>query len=217
MPGPAWNADPVGSEAIIAANLPPIYAQLAADAVARPAPSLTIAADWHRRLYNGVSVPSPSYLGNPRDSDPAHPDLLGYEVVVGPKQGVPSQYVPDELNRLIEGLQQAVDEFDLVFPVGQPATAPTDVFAVVELAARAHGEWVRIHPFANGNGRTARLWANWIAVRYELPPFVSVRPRPAGTLYERAAAASMGSPPAFQGDHAPTIATFIHMLSSATT
>lgn len=217
MPGPAWNADPVGSEATIAANLPPIYAQLAADAVARPAPSLTIAADWHRRLYNGVSVPSASYLGNPRDSDPAHPDLIGYEVVVGSNQGVPSQYVPDELDRFIGGLRQAVDEFDRVFPVGQPAKAPADVYAVVELAARVHGEWVRVHPFANGNGRTARLWANWIAVRYGLPPFVSVRPRPAGTLYQRAAAASMGSPPAFQGDHTPTIAVFIHMLSSATT
>ena len=32
--------------------------------------------------------------------------------------------------------------------------------------------------FLNGNGRTARLWANCIAMRYGLPPFVRLRPRP---------------------------------------
>jgi hypothetical protein len=55
----------------------------------------------------------------------------------------------------------------------------------------AHGEWARIHPFANGNGRIARLWANWIAMRYGVPPFVRLRPRPEGTSYADAAAASM--------------------------
>ncbi|MBA3961352.1 MAG: Fic family protein [Chthoniobacterales bacterium] len=55
----------------------------------------------------------------------------------------------------------------------------------------AHNEWARIHPFANGNGRTARLWANWIAMRYGLAPFVRLRPRPAGMAYAEAAAAGM--------------------------
>ncbi|MBI3490264.1 MAG: Fic family protein [Acidobacteria bacterium] len=50
--------------------------------------------------------------------------------------------------------------------------------AVIDLAAWAHAEWVRIHPFANGNGRTARVWANWIFVRYGFPPAVRLRPRP---------------------------------------
>lgn len=35
-----------------------------------------------------------------------------------------------------------------------------------ELAAVVHGEWVRIHPYANGNGRIAGTWANWVATRY---------------------------------------------------
>ena len=33
-------------------------------------------------------------------------------------------------------------------------------------------EWIRIHPFANGNGRIARLWVNSIAMRYDLRPRV---------------------------------------------
>jgi len=62
--------------------------------------------------------------------------------------------------------------------------------AILELAAWAHAEWVRIHPFANGNGRTARLWANSIMLRYSLPPVVRLRPRPNGG-YGDAAGRSM--------------------------
>jgi hypothetical protein len=68
-----------------------------------------------------------------------------------------------------------------------------------------HGEWVRIHPFANGNGRTARLWANWAGLRYSLPPFVTIKPRP-GNPYGMAAMASMN------GSHATAVAAFDQML-----
>ena len=61
---------------------------------------------------------------------------------------------------------------------------PDQLDAVLDLCAWAHAEWVRIHPFANGNGRAARLWANFIAVRYGLPPFVRLRPRPDGGYAE---------------------------------
>jgi Fic family protein len=67
---------------------------------------------------------------------------------------------------------------------------------------------VRIHPFANGNGRTARLWANFIAMRYGLPPFVTLRPRP-GDDYGAAAAAAM------DGDWRPTERVFRKLLGEA--
>ena len=63
------------------------------------------------------------------------------------------------------------------------------------VTAAIHGEWVRIHPFANGNARTARVWAAWIALRYGLPVFVTVKPRPNDAAYAQAAFASMGSSP----------------------
>jgi hypothetical protein len=62
--------------------------------------------------------------------------------------------------------------------------------AVIDLCAWVHSEWIRIHPFANGNGRTARLWANYIAMRYGLPVFVRLRPRP-GNPYDMVAADAM--------------------------
>ena len=59
-----------------------------------------------------------------------------------------------------------------------------------------------------GNGRTARLWTLWIGLRYRLPPFIVVKPRPAGQLSADAAAASM------RGDHRLCIRVFEQMLRS---
>jgi len=85
--------------------------------------------------------------------------------------------------------------------------------AVVGLTARVHGEWVRLHPFANGNGRIARVWAAWLALRYSLPVFVTVKPRPGDLAYARAARDSMGRPPDFTGDHSTATAVFAHLLT----
>ncbi len=60
--------------------------------------------------------------------------------------------------------------------------------------------------FANGNGRTARLWANFIAVRYGLPPFVRLRPRP-DEGYSEAGIKAM------QGDWEPTAIVFRRLLN----
>ena len=65
------------------------------------------------------------------------------------------------------------------------------VAAVTDLCAWAHSEWVRIHPFANGNGRTARMWANLLLMRYGLPPVVRLRPRADGEEYSTAGARAM--------------------------
>jgi len=64
---------------------------------------------------------------------------------------------------------------------------------------------VRIHPFANGHGRTARLWANCLAMRYGLPPFIRLRPRP-NSGYAAAGAKAM------QGDWKQTAAVFRKLL-----
>jgi Fic family protein len=49
--------------------------------------------------------------------------------------------------------------------------------AVVQLAAFASGSVIQIHPFLNGNGRIARLLANFILNRYGYRmPFYIARP-----------------------------------------
>lgn len=62
-----------------------------------------------------------------------------------------------------------------------------------QLAGWVHGELVRIHPFANGNGRIARLAANWVLWRVHAPCVVRLRPRPEGREYIHAACDSMRS------------------------
>lgn len=42
----------------------------------------------------------------------------------------------------------------------------------VELACWLHNRLVQIHPFTDGNGRTARLLMNWILMRNQFPPAI---------------------------------------------
>jgi hypothetical protein len=218
MPGPPWPEDSAADEVVIAANVAALLTDLLGASRSRVPPTVSIAHDWHRVIYTDVSsVPDPDYLGAPRGSDA--PGLADYEVeVVNPltghliAQGVPASDVARELANFEAAVQTAVTTLDVVVPVDLPPPTSREVLAVVELAAVAHGEWVRIHPYANGNGRIARLWANWVAMRYGLPPFVRIKPRPDGLLYGMAALRSMGLPPDFRGDHDLTISVFLDLL-----
>lgn len=78
---------------------------------------------------------------------------------------------------------------------------------MIDLAAWAHAEWVRIHPLGNGNGRTARIWANALLMRYGVPPVIRLRPRP-DSGYAEAGTAAM------HGDWRPTAALFRRLIAS---
>lgn len=144
-------------------------------------------AEWHQELLEGLSfVPDPCYLGGYRGSE--HPWLRRYNVRIGAALAISADKVPEELERFFHALARQIKSIALV--PGQ-AFSRDEVLRVAALAAWAHGEWVRIHPFANANGRTGRLLANWVLARFRLPPVVRVRPRP-GSSYAKAAAASMG-------------------------
>lgn len=205
MPNP-WNDDPPGSEPQITANILALGPQFQSDATSRPVPTIAQAQDWHRAVYAGVQLPEPYYAGEIRDSDPGFPELVGYEVRVGGLPGTPSQDVPAELAQLEIRIRAACAILDAAIPVGDLPPDDATLHGVLTTCGNVHGEWIRIHPFANGNGRTARLWTLWIGLRYRLPPFIVVKPRPAGQLSADAAAASM------RGDHRLCIRVFEQML-----
>ena len=205
MPIP-WNDDPPGAASRLRRNLEALLSRLIEEAPDRLAPTVSLAQGWHRAIFDGVDLPVPYYAGEVRDDDPAYPELVGYEVQVGAHRGVAAREVPAELERFEERMQQAVRLLDERLPAGEAPASEGVLLSVVTLCAIAHGEWARIHPFANGNGRIARLWANWCALRYGLPLFVRLRPRPAGSLYAAAAADSMA------GDHRATISLFAAWL-----
>lgn len=160
-------------------------------------PTLADVQQWHRELFKGVRLPVDYYAGEFRDSDPRFPELIDYEVSVGGSRGVAAHAVPAALKSFEAAMQTAASRLDLGIGVGVKPVTISDMNAVVVLAAYAHGEWVRIHPFANGNGRTARLWGNWSLLRYGLPPVLQVNPRLGRGTYADAAKLSMRS------DHRP--------------
>lgn len=200
-----WNEDDPRDAALIVKNLTSVLRQIARLARLRQPPVVSMAQEWHRRIYAGVSLPVPYYAGEIRDSDPKFPELYGYEVRVGQQRGVESKLVPEQLAHFEAAMEKAVAVLDPIPPGGSP-TDEAQLRSVLTLCAYAHGEWIRIHPFANGNGRTARIWANWCALRYGVPPFVRLKPRPDGNLYATASALSM------RGDHEAMVAVFADML-----
>jgi fido (protein-threonine AMPylation protein) len=201
-----WEDAP-GSEARIAANAARVLRGIAGEAYERVPPTVAGAQQWHRDLYDGVPRPFDYYAGEVRDSDPNFPELIGYEVRVGDSLGVPSALVPQALSEFEEAAQTAASRLDGAIAVGGDLSdlQPQELHGVLTYCAVLHGEWVRIHPFANGNGRTARLWANWAALRYGLPPFVTVKPRP-NHPYGAAALSSMS------GHHEVMVAVMDQML-----
>jgi fido (protein-threonine AMPylation protein) len=201
-----WNEDDPRDAAVITQNLAHVLRQISLEARRRRSPTVSMVQDWHRRIYKGVSLPVRYYAGEVRDSDTRFPELYGYEVKVGRQRGVDSKLVPLQLAGFEAAMEKAVAVLDPVISAGRSPDDAAQLRSVLTLCAYAHGEWVRIHPFANGNGRTARLWANWCVLRYGVPPFVRLKPRPEGNLYATASALSM------RGDHEAMVAVLADML-----
>lgn len=180
-------------------NLSAILEEIVDRADQREMPTAEMARRWQSTFMRGLRA-EPRYVGKFR----GEPGLERTGGKIGAFRGVPAAQVSAELKRFEVRLQAAVKQLDRAIPTGAALNAD-QCDAIVDLCAWAHAEWVRIHPFANGNGRTARLWANFLALRYGLPPFVRLRPRPdegygdAGTH-------------AMRGNWEPTAAVFRRML-----
>lgn len=150
---------------------------------------------------HGLDVPDPQYVSKFRgESGP----IKEYEIAIGDHRGAPASEVESELKVFEHKLQETVAALDELIPIDKELDSDS-AMAVINLSAWAHAEWIRIHPFANGNGRTARLWANSLLMRYGSPPFVRLRPRPDGG-YGNAGEKAM------RGDWQPTAKVFQGML-----
>jgi Fic family protein len=193
---PNWDED----SPQLRENLAKILAEIVRDAELRERPSREMARQWQALFMEGLDVPDARFAGAYR----GEPGLEHTGVRVGANYGVAPSEVSETLRQFEAKLQTLVAELDALLPVGQDPTAD-QLAAIVDLCAWAHAEWIRIHPFANGNGRTARLWANWLSVRYGLPPFIRLRPRPDGA-YGDAGAKAM------RGDWKPTAVVFHKLL-----
>lgn len=194
---PDWDAD----SPQLRQNLAQLLRKIREDARRREPPTVESARRWHAATMHGLDVPDPRFRGSFR----GEAGLENIEARVGPHRGVLAKDVADALARFERTLQRAVHRLDELVPPGTEPAADT-LAAILDLCAWAHAEWVRIHPFANGNGRTARLWANGLAMRYGLPPFVRLRPRPDGGY-------GAAGEQAMLGNWEPTATVFRRMFS----
>ena len=193
---PDWDADSPG----LRRNLARLLESIKQDARQRKQPTVETARSWQSEIMRNLQADDPKYVGAFR----GEAGLENVQVQVNGIFGVAAPEVADALGEFEQRLQLAVAYLDnLVSPGDEPNA--DQIAVIVEICAWAHAEWVRIHPFANGNGRTARLWANSLAMRYGLPPFVGLRPRPEGDY-------ALASEKAMRGDWEPTVAAFHQML-----
>jgi hypothetical protein len=193
---PDWDAD----SPQLRRNLGKVFASIERDAARRAVPKVATAKRWQAQMMDGLAVGKPEYVGRFR----GEPGLERCGVHVNGVYGAAPWVVADELKAFESTLQRAVAGLDARY-LDADSLNEDGQSAVIELAAWAHAQWVRIHPFANGNGRTARAWANLILMRYGLPPVVALRPLPGGG-YAAAGAAAM------RGPWRPTVNVFRRML-----
>jgi Fic/DOC family len=216
----SWHEDDPKNLSLIQGNAAQLITELRATAAERLLPTCEELCRWHAWLYGGCEVPVAGYVGHFR-GDPTVTELIDYEVGLGArlkdgnleKMGVWARLVSKEMGAVLAGLNAVFAELDARLPVGRSPTNPEDILAVISFTALAHGECLRVHPFANGNGRIARLLVAFICLRYGLPMFLHIKPRPESDDYIRASRDSMGRPPDFVGNHTTTTAVFAHLLA----
>ena len=73
-----------------------------------------------------------------------------------------SEHIPPEPSEITKLLDELFNEF-----YSQRMTLHP-----VELATLLHNKFVNIHPFTDGNGRTARLLINWVLIKNKFPPVI---------------------------------------------
>lgn len=194
-----WDED----SAELRSNLSQVLRDVRDGAVRRDAPTVEAARNWQANTMAGLAVPDIKYVGRFR----GEVGLENTRVWIDAKEAVAPAQVASELIGFEHRLQRVVAVLDERYPAGIDLDAD-GLAAVIDLSAWAHAEWVRIHPFGNGNGRTARIWANSLFMRYGLPPVVRLRPRPDGG-YGSAGAEAM------DGNWQPTAMVFRKLLFDA--
>jgi prophage maintenance system killer protein len=201
MNAPDWDVESLQLQE----NLKKVLERLVEDADRRVMPRVDMAKQWHSMAMEGLDADGdPTLIGNFR----GEPGLERLGVRIGGIEGVLPGNVAAALKQFESTLQSVVARLDKRYPAG--ADLDLDgIRAAIDLAAWAHSEWVRIHPFANGNGRTARAWANFLLARYGVPPVISLRPRPDGS-YGAAGAMAM------RGHWRSTAAVFASIIKEAT-
>lgn len=186
---PEWNKDATPAEDVhITAGVVRVH-QATIRAAKKIIPDHGTLKTWHKMLFGDV-VPLPYYAGNFRGADRQRFPCLHGIAEIGGKFGVLPESVADEMRKFASNL--VVQDKQLHTYLKQEHNPGLQIFAKLGLIATAVGAFIRIHPFRNGNGRIARLLANYLAYRYDLPmPFMHPSRRPSDRDYDESGRQAM--------------------------
>lgn len=161
----------------IEANYAWLQRDVVREALGGVRPSIGGVRTWHQRSLEGVRLAEPWVAGHFRGEGPPHSRLRDYPNKVGDVEGAPARTVVRLVTEAFENLDRILDELDGRRREGEaPSTLYSDV---LDCCAWVHGQWVRIHPFADHNGSTARLLAVSVALRFGIPLVLPGKPRSA--------------------------------------
>lgn len=79
---------------------------------------------------------------------------------------VVGQLEPPQPHQVIQLMYQFVDNLNFKISIAKTREEQIDCLLF------AHYEFIRIHPFNNGNGRTGRILMNWVALKFGYKPLV---------------------------------------------
>ena len=172
-----WDPDLPANQTKIQSN----YDRLLVDVVnigrAGIRPTDALVRDWHRSSLRGVRVSQTEVAGGYRGEGSVGTPLF---VCINGVRGVPGAHpavVATLVTRFFTELHRRLDDLDARRKSGETLA---QLYAdVVMTAAWAHGEWVRIHPFADHNGSTARLMTITIGLLYGVHFKLPGKPRSA--------------------------------------
>lgn len=175
-----WYEHP-DDTAVINANVAQLDLDIATTRGTREPFTLDVVRDWHRRIHQGTKhVPRAEYIGGFRGEGSIH--LLTYTAAFGQDPATGAQFngahpatVADHLAAFEQEMVAALAKWDAHIPTLAEATM-SRLNVVVEDAASLYATWIRIHPFADGNGRSARVLLNWLMARYGQPLILPGRP-----------------------------------------
>lgn len=161
----------------ITANFKTIRRHVVECALDGQRPSVEAVRDWHRDSLRGVRLAEPLVAGGFRGEGPPEAKLAKQLALIYLATGEMPNRVAPRVGETFATLTTDLDGLDARLADGETAA---DIYAdVIGLCAWLHGEWVRIHPFIDHNGSTARLLTLNVGLLYGIPLQLPGKPRSA--------------------------------------
>jgi hypothetical protein len=170
-----WDAK--ANAAVITANFAKLQQAVYQAGINKERPTSELVRDWHVQSLDRVTVAERWVKGRYRGQGPHDCQLSTYLNGVAGIAGTDAARVPAAVAATFDELNARLDVLDGRQGNGESVAALYS--DILEVCAWLHGEWIRIHPFADHNGSTARLMAAMVGLRYGIPLALPGKPRDA--------------------------------------